>query len=593
MTQRYRTPRDTPPVRWGRWLGALGVLLLAVGLYAAWTADRVHGDLRAAQKDANSLQSALVAGDEASADRALRKFNMHADAARRRADGPLWRIGEGLPFVGDDARAVRLVARAASDVGRQARGTVLGDRGADLLGALTPRQGRIDLAAVRRIEPAVSRLDGTLTSARTSLSDVRPSGLTSWVRPSYEEFADRLGTLQRAMAQADKAVPVLPDVLGDRGPRTYLLRFNNNAEIRASGGMPGAWALLRADHGRISMVRQGTGSDFPEFAAPVLPLTQAEQQIYDVQPSVYFQDTGFIPDFPRSAELVHAMWRQRFPDVHIDGVMEVDTVTLAYLLRATGPVRAPGGPALTADNAVEELLNATYQRVPDPVKQNEYFAGVAKAVFDKLTGGGGSPSKLLSALASAANEGRVHVNLFDAQLQKQVAGTAVAGELDFDQSRNAQIGIYLNDATGSKMSYYLHSTMKTQATSCADGVQTLRTSATFSETNVDPAKLSESITGSGDYGTPKGQQLVLVRIYGPVGGRFGPFSFDGEDTPIDQLTDRGRPVAVTVVQLKPGQTVHVEWSTKTARGQAGDTTQQLTPDLTAKPYTTTVRTACG
>lgn len=593
MPQRYRTPRDTPPIRWGRWLGAFGVLLLALGAYAAWSAFQVRDDLQAAQKSAGVVQSALLRGDQSAADRAMQQFTQQADAARGRADGPLWRIGEILPFVGDDATAVRLVARAAADVGEEARRTLFSGGEADLLHQLTPHNSRVDVAAVRRLEPTVSSLDGTLTSASTSLSDVRPDDLSSWVRPSYQHFADRLGTLQRAMAQADKAMPVLPEVLGADKPRTYLLRFNTNAEIRASGGMPGAWALVRADRGRISMVRQGSAGDFPEFPAPVLPLTEAEKKIYDVQPSVYFQDTGFIPDFPRNADLVHAMWDQRFPDQHIDGVLEVDTVTLAYLLKATGPIQVTGGPALTSANAVSELLNGTYQRIPDPAQQNVYFAAVADAVFKKLTAGGGSPSELLSALGSAANEGRVHVHLFDPALQKQISGTAVAGQMDFSQSRNAQIGIYLNDATGSKMSYYLRSTMKTQAASCAQGVQTLHTSAIFSEQDIDPSKLNDSITGPGEFGTPKGEQLVLVRIYGPVGGTFGPFSFDGKDTPVDLVTDRGRPVAVTVVQLKPGQTVHVEWTTKTARGQAGDATQQLTPDLTPKPYTTTIPTACG
>jgi hypothetical protein len=558
-----------------------------------WSVLRVRAELHAAQQAASAAESAVLRGDQSAADRAVRGFTRHADEARKRADGPVWRIGEVLPFVGDDATAVRLVAHAASDVGRQTGDTLFKRDGQDLLGALTPRDGHIDVAAVRQIAPALSRLDGTLTSAATTLSDVRVRGLSSWVRPSYEDFASRLGTLQRAMAQADRAAPILPEVLGSDGPRTYLLRFNNNAEIRASGGMPGAWALVRADHGRLTMVRQGTATDFPKFPAPVLPLTEAEQKIYDVHPAVYFQDTGFIPDFPRNAELVRAMWDDRFPDAHLDGVLEVDTVTLAYLLKATGPIQVPGGPALTPANAVDELLNGTYQRIPDTMKQNEYFAAVGKTVFDRLTVGGGSPARLLSALGAAANEGRIHVHLFEPKLQKQLDGTAVAGQLDFTQSRNAQIGIYLNDATGSKMSYYLRSTMKTKATSCTQGVQTLRTAATFSEENLDPAKLSASITGPGDYGTPKGEQLVLVRIYGPVGGSFGPFTFDGEETPVDLVTDRGRPVAVTVVQLKPGQTVHVQWTTKTARGQAGDTTQQLTPDLTAKPYTTTIPTACG
>jgi hypothetical protein len=553
----------------------------------------VRSDLLAAEKDATALQSALLTGDQEAADRAMRAFSRRAESAREGANSPLWRVAEVLPFVGDDATAVRLMSDAASDVGHQARQTVFRDDRGDLLGALTPHVGRIDLAAVRRLAPAVSRLDGTLTSAVTTLSDVHAGGLSSWVRPAYQKFTTRLDTLQGAMARADRAVPMLPDALGAQGPQTYLLRFNNNAEIRASGGVPGAWAVLRADHGRISMIRQGSTDDFPPFPAPVLPLTDAEKKIYDLQPAEYFQDTGFIPDFPRSADLVHAMWDERFPDEPIDGVIEVDTVTLAYLLKATGPIQVPAGPVLTAQNAVAELLNGTYQRIPDPARQNVYFAAVAQAVYKKLTAGGGSPSRLLRGLAAASNEGRVHVHLFDPKLQAQLSGTAVAGELDFKQTRSAQIGIYLNDATGAKMSYYLRSTMKTRATGCSGGVQTLHTSARLSEVDLDPGSLPDYVSGGGAYGTPIGQQLLLVRIYGPVGGTFGPFSFDGKETPIDQAADRGRPVAITVVQLKPGQTVDVEWTTKTARGQAGATTQQLTPDLTAKPYTTTIRSACG
>ena len=77
------------------------------------------------------------------------------------------------------------------------------------------------------------------------------------------------------------------------------------------------------------------------FPSPVLPQSAAERQIYDGQIAEYFQDTNFTPEFPRTAELVREMW-QRTQQQQLDGVLSLDTVTLSYLLRATGPVDAPG-----------------------------------------------------------------------------------------------------------------------------------------------------------------------------------------------------------------------------------------------------------
>ena len=44
----------------------------------------------------------------------------------------------------------------------------------------------------------------------------------------------------------------------------------------------------------------------------------------------------------------------------VAGVMGVDITALKYLIQATGPVTAPDGKVLTADNVVEYLGNDVY-----------------------------------------------------------------------------------------------------------------------------------------------------------------------------------------------------------------------------------------
>ncbi len=148
-------------------------------------------------------------------------------------------------------------------------------------------------------------------------------------------------------------------MLGADRPREYLLLFQNNAEIRATGGMPGSWARISAENGRIDMVEQGTASDFPTADSPVVPLTEAEVAVYGEEYGAYFQDPGFAPDFQRGAEIWAAHWARRFPDVDLDGVLAIDPVAMSYLLDGTGPVSAEGR-RLTSSNAVEELLSRPY-----------------------------------------------------------------------------------------------------------------------------------------------------------------------------------------------------------------------------------------
>lgn len=42
-------------------------------------------------------------------------------------------------------------------------------------------------------------------------------------------------------------------MLGADGERSYLLLIQDNAEIRATGGIPGAFAELRTDGGRLEL----------------------------------------------------------------------------------------------------------------------------------------------------------------------------------------------------------------------------------------------------------------------------------------------------------------------------------------------------
>jgi hypothetical protein len=593
LITRNRSPRDTRPRRWVWVLGAF-VLLSGLVAYGLWSASATRTDLLAARSSGERLQRAVEVQDSAAANGALRDMQGRFSDAHDRTDGPLWGIGTHLPWVGDDVRAVRTVSAVGHDLSEGTLAELVAESGSGLRERLVPRDGRIDIAAVESIAPVVARAHRNLNEASGRLRASESDSLTRWVQPSYTSLVQKVSDTDRALSAADRAVRVLPTMLGKDGPRTYLVLFNNNAEIRATGGLPGAFSVITADRGRLRLARQGVPTDIGKFDTPVLPQSPAERQIYDSQIAEYFQDTNFTPEFPRTAELVREMW-ERTQGQRLDGVLSVDTVTLSYLLRATGPLDAPGGVRLTSQNATRELLNNVYFRLPDDTQQNDFFKQVARRVFDGVIQGVQSTTELVTALSQGATEGRLYVHDFDPTVQRVLAGSTVAGELFGGDPRVPQVGVYLNDATGSKMSYYLRSAVQLKSESCAAGRQQLEGVADFSYAQKSPAvdELNGFVTGPGTFGTPKGEQLVIVRIYGPKGGELSGLRVAGRPGIVAAVNDRGRPVTTAVVQLRRGETVRVSWRVRTGSNQDRATRLTTTPGMSSADAVTRVASRCG
>lgn len=576
-----------------RWPWALGLVLVLLALlgYLGWSGLQVRQELLAGQQDARDLRSALVANDATVARTSLERLRGHTSEAHGRTDGPLWSIAERLPVVGPDARAVAVVSAVGDDLASGPLVELVDEASTDIARRLAPRGGRIDLKAVEQLQPFLDRTSGAFSDQSVRLRSIRPAGLSGSVRPAFTTFAAQVDDAAGALESARKAAQLMPPMLGGDGPRTYLLASQNNAEVRATGGLPGALAIIRADNGRLTLERQAGPTDIGQFDVGRFAQSDAERAIYHSQPVQFFQDTNFTPEFPRTAQLMRDMWATKFPE-KLDGVLSLDTVSLGYLLRATGPVQVQGV-SLTAANAKDQLLSTVYTRLPDNTAQDDFFRATSRGVFEAVSGGVTSPVELLRAFAQGTSEGRIYAHLFAGSEQRIIAGSQLAGDVRFTASSNPELGVYLNDATGSKLSYYLRTTMRTQSVSCDAGRQALTSAMDFTYLDPGPAALRNPfVTGRGAFGTRRGNQLVSAYVYGPVGGELARFRFDGKEAVVPSVDDRGRPVAQTVIALKPGQTVRMSWLTRTGTGQDGATSVSTSPGMPSQPGTRSVTSSC-
>jgi hypothetical protein len=568
----------------------VGVLTVAGAAYTCWQAWQTKADLERAERSVSALRTAIDADDVAARDQAIADLQGAASTARDRTDGLWWGALTYLPLVGDDVEGVRVLSRVLDRV--SAEGVKPLAASVDDLELLLV-DDRIDVQAVQDLSGPVGEASAAFGSAADEINRLDPSGYVGLLHDRFVDFSEQVNDAASSLASAETATTVLPDMVGADGPRNYFIVFQNNAEIRATGGMPGSWAQIRAEDGALEMSTQGSAADFPRADDPVLPLTPEEVALYGPEIGTYFQDPGFTPDFPRAAELWRAHWENRFPEVELNGVLALDPVGMSYLLDGTGPVTV-GDVTLTSDNLVEELLNKPYLEL-DPAEQDAFFAEAAQAIFEAATGHLESPSSFVEGLSRAAREGRFLVAPFDTDDAERLEGTNVVGALPTDDGETPFVDIGLNDATGSKMSYYLRYWVEIEPTSCAQDRQKLSATMKLSQ-SIRPdeaADLPISVTGGGLYGTDPGNQLIAVRIYGPPGGTIEDIRFDGRPISVDEAVEiDGRPAVTLAASVETRDDLVVTWSMLSGPGQTGDIRLGMTPGIVPGGKDDIISTAC-
>ncbi|WP_231921333.1 DUF4012 domain-containing protein [Micromonospora auratinigra] len=555
-------------------------LVLASGGWVGFRAWQARAHLLNAAGLARDLSVDVVGGDLPRAQRTLAALQEQADAARSATGDPGWWLGRRAPYVGDDLTAVRQIAVAVDDLARQAFPTLLRID----LASLVPRQGRLDLARLSGISAEVVAADRAVRETNARLAAVPTGDLVPQVRAALADLRGELGRLGELTSAADRGARLLPSLLGAGGPRRYLLVSQNLAELRATGGMFGAYAVIRAEGGRIRMEAQGAAGDLGTFDPP-LKLDQETRRLWNDLPGIFPADVNLNPDFPAAAALYREMVRRR-TGTEVDGVLAVDPVALSYLLGAIGPVPMPGSAVLSGSTAVRSLLSDSYRDL-DATAQNAFFAAAASRVFTALFAKSVDPRALLTVLDRSITERRILFWSVHSDEQRVLADSQLAGRLP-EQDTVPTVGVFLNDGSGAKLGYYLRFSAAVTVGECQpDGRRELRLRVTVRST-APRAGLSGSVTGLALSGDPYTAR-TLVSVYSPTGGAVLGGRLDGRDTRMGSGVAGRRQVAVANVEVRPGATRTLEIPLLTGRTGAGTVELVHTPTVT--PWTTQVVSA--
>jgi len=527
------------------------VLVLAACAWLAVKALDARRHLLAARTAAQAVEQAALAGDLPAARRALAVVQREASQAHHETSGPLWWAAAHVPYAGRTPRTIRDLTAILDDVAADAlpplirAGEVIDPARVHVVGVEVPLRPLLDS------QPPLQQAATVLTDAQNRLGRVPDTGVLGPVARARAEVVAQVGRLDDEVSRAATATALASRMLGAQGTRHYLLALQNNAESRGTGGLMGAWGILTAKDGRVSLSRMGSVEDLPTTAPDMSGLGAGYARLYGTDPGLW-TNANESPTFPYAAQLWLSMWR-RYTGHPLDGVIATDPVALGYLIGVVGPVRLSDGTTVTAANAVATVEQHAYARYAVNRARKTWLLQIARAVFDAVGHRRLDRHALLDALSRGVQEHRVLAYSVHPDEQRQLASTPLGGVLPNPDA--SFVSLVVNNAGGNKLDYYLHRAVDYDFGTCHDGIRdSTLTVRLFND--VPRGSLPAYVTVRADTGnrSPVGSNRLLVYLFLTRGAAARTVTVDGKPTPVVTGSEGGHPVIELPLDLARDQT---------------------------------------
>lgn len=271
---------------------------------------------------------------------------------------------------------------------------LLGFQGTAVLGeastAEETTEERIDfiVKTLPDLAPKMGEVSQKISLARTEIEKVNPNRYPS--RFAGVQVREKVKTGIILVGRVDdfvrNGVPLLkeaPYLLGIDGKRTYLVLFQNDKELRPTGGFLTAYSIMQVEDATFE---PGVSSDIYSIDAQYTPTIDAPEPIVDYLKGPYIldqdirlRDMNWSPDFRESMELF-TKEAEEVGIEDIDGVIAVDTFLLENILDVIGPIGVPG-----FGNFSTEIVPEC--NCPQVIYELESFADVeGPIVWDPVSG---------------------------------------------------------------------------------------------------------------------------------------------------------------------------------------------------------------
>lgn len=366
--------------------------------------------------------------------------------------------------------------------------------------------------------------------------------------------------------QSSVLINNLPTILGSDTNRSYLTLFQNNMELRPTGGFIGSYGIADFGGGKLNGLTindiYSADGQLKGHIDPPEPIKK-----YLGEANWFFRDSNWNPDFATSAQ--RAEWfLNKEMEQKVDGVVAVDLTPIKKILSYTGPIfLADYNLTVTADNLYEKTQQESQANFfAGSRKKASFLTALSRVLIGKIPQIN-SKQKLgvLKSIYSALEERSIQIHFNDQTYQDPVDKLAWNGGVstyscgdtcysDFFSDVEANVGV-------NKSNYFISRGFDFNVS--LDKNQILRT------LNINLVNSANPSLGA------SGQYKVYLRILIPqdahlLGARI--LNRESQESlPSDVVQTGGRQEVGVYVEILPGdrKTINFRWTTDVSGTKIG------------------------
>ena len=222
----------------------------------------------------------------------------------------------------------------------------------------------------------------------------------------------------------------LPELLGKDKQTTYLVLFQNNMELRPTGGFIGSFALVTFNGGRLTDISvsdvYSADGQLRGHVEPPIPIKN-----YLGEANWYLRDANWDPDFPTSAAKIEWFLNKEI-DKTVEGVVAIDLDFVKALLKETGPINLPDFNQLISEQNLYETTQSQVENnfFPGSYQKTNFMTALSREVLTRATSLKGNEYLGISkAILLSLEKKHIQIFLHNNNIQGAVANLGWDGEV--------------------------------------------------------------------------------------------------------------------------------------------------------------------
>lgn len=337
-----------------------------------------------------------------------------------------------------------------------------------------------------KVTPRISEIQEKVLLVKKEVDEVSPDRYPNIrnykIKPQLIQAKNVIDQTESFVTDARPLIEVLPQLLGVEKEKKYLVIFQNDKELRPTGGFITAYAIFRVEKGRPAAdsaddIYTLDGRRTKRVAAPDILRKYLPAVGGGITTEWQMRDANLSPDFRVSMEQVKEFYDQVPGRATVDGIIAVDTQFLVEVVRILGGVDAYGK-KFTADtdercdcpNVVYELSDAITRPVGYVRSGRKDIIGILlSTIMQKSLSS--SPrlywGPLFQAGITALAEKHILLYLYDENAQRGIEALNAGGRIkEYDDDY-----LHISDANmaGAKSNMYIKETVAQDITVETDG----------------------------------------------------------------------------------------------------------------------------